>query len=57
MKNRNFNNLEKLVQDYLSRSYYKTAALMAHSCRGVAIVSGMDQEKQEQCFRFGQHLG
>lgn len=37
-KNRNFNDFYKLFTDYLVKSYYKTASLMAHSCRGVVIL-------------------
>lgn len=45
------------MSDYLIKSYYKTASLMAHSCRGVCILNGGDLNLQEKCFRIGQHLG
>lgn len=41
----------------MSKSYYKTASLMAHSCRGVALLHSCDPELQDRCFRIGQHLG
>ena len=39
------------------KSYYKTASLMAHSCRGVCLLNGGAFTTQEKCFRIGQHLG
>lgn len=49
--------MPQLMSDYLIKSYYKTASLMAHSCRGVCILNGGDLNLQEKCFRIGQHLG
>ena len=57
IKNRNFSNMDQLLSDYLIKSYYKTASLMAHSCRGVSLLNGKGLGEQEKCFRIGQHLG
>lgn len=56
-KNRDFRNMAQLLTDYMIKSYYKTASLMAHSCRGVCLLNEGTLETQEKCFRIGQHLG
>ncbi|CAM6104728.1 unnamed protein product [Calypogeia fissa] len=45
------------LQDYLDKSYYKTASLIAASTRGAAIFSGMGKSVCDQMYDYGLHLG
>jgi all-trans-nonaprenyl-diphosphate synthase len=45
------------LQQYSDKSYYKTATLIAASCKSAAVFSGVDQEVKEQMFEYGRHLG
>ncbi|KRX04052.1 Terpenoid synthase [Pseudocohnilembus persalinus] len=51
--------LNLLLESYMHKTYYKTAALMASSLRGVSILNGCDNSEvtQELCFKFGQNMG
>ncbi|XP_050691918.1 all trans-polyprenyl-diphosphate synthase PDSS1-like isoform X4 [Eriocheir sinensis] len=42
---------------YLKKTFLKTASLMAHSCKAVAIMSGADEELQEVAFQYGRNVG
>ncbi|KAF9590046.1 hypothetical protein IFM89_030358 [Coptis chinensis] len=48
---------EVTLEEYLMKSYYKTASLIAASTRGAAIFSGMDVSVCEQMYQFGKNLG
>ncbi|XP_010540134.1 PREDICTED: solanesyl diphosphate synthase 2, chloroplastic-like [Tarenaya hassleriana] len=45
------------LDDYLLKSYYKTASLVAASTKGAAIFSGVNSDVTEQMYRFGKNLG
>ncbi|MCO5595152.1 hypothetical protein L7F22_049190 [Adiantum nelumboides] len=45
------------LQDYLDKSYYKTASLVAASTRGAAIFSGVSAEVCDKMFGYGTNLG
>lgn len=45
------------LQKYSDKSYYKTATLIAASCKSAAVFSGVPQEVKEQMFEYGRHLG
>ncbi|CAD6332732.1 unnamed protein product [Miscanthus lutarioriparius] len=45
------------LDDYLLKSYYKTASLIAASTRSAAIFSGVDTTICEQMFEYGRNLG
>ncbi|XP_010552150.1 PREDICTED: solanesyl diphosphate synthase 2, chloroplastic-like isoform X2 [Tarenaya hassleriana] len=45
------------LEEYLLKSYYKTASLVAASLKGAAIFSRVDQDIIEQMFQFGKNLG
>jgi len=45
------------LDDYLLKSYYKTASLIAASTRSAAIFSGMDTTICEQMYEYGRNLG
>lgn len=45
------------IEQYLDKSYYKTATLIASSCRASAIFSGVDANVKHAMFEYGRHLG
>ena len=45
------------VDYYMTKSFYKTASLMANSCRSVAVLQGYDEEVQDIAFEYGKHAG
>jgi all-trans-nonaprenyl-diphosphate synthase len=46
-----------LLQAYLDKSFYKTASLIAASCRSAAVFSDCTPEVKEAMFAYGKHLG
>lgn len=47
---------ERLVQ-YLRKNFYKTASLMANSCKSAAILGSYDDSVVAAAYRYGKHLG
>ena len=45
------------LEDYLEKSFYKTASLMAGSAKAAGVLSGVGQVQAEQLFNFGKHFG
>ncbi|CAD5312946.1 unnamed protein product [Arabidopsis thaliana] len=45
------------LDDYMLKSYYKTASLVAASTKGAAIFSKVKSEVAEQMYQFGKNLG
>ncbi|XP_059661382.1 solanesyl diphosphate synthase 1, chloroplastic-like isoform X2 [Cornus florida] len=45
------------LEEYLIKSYYKTASLIAASTKGAAIFSGVDSSVSEQMYQYGKNLG
>lgn len=45
------------LEEYLIKSYYKTASLIAASTKGASIFSGVDSDVSEQMYQFGKNLG
>ena len=45
------------VSDYIEKSFYKTASLIAASCKGAAMISGVSIDIQNQAYSYGKHLG
>merc|ERR1719150_1287953 len=53
-------NSENLMQSYLTKTYYKTASLMANSCLAVAVMGdhgSVDGNKQRIAFEYGKNAG
>ena len=44
-------------QAYLDKSFYKTASLIAASCRSSAIFSGVGEDVKSAMYEYGRHLG
>merc|ERR1719223_2041464 len=47
---------ERMVQ-YLRKNFYKTASLMANSCKSAAILGGYNDDVVAAAYRYGKHLG
>nr|YP_009732114.1 prenyl transferase [Gracilaria edulis]QHS70482.1 prenyl transferase [Gracilaria edulis]UAD85609.1 prenyl transferase [Gracilaria edulis] len=45
------------MDNYIEKSFYKTASLIASSCKAAAILSGTSSMIQEQLYIYGKHLG
>ena len=45
------------LEKYLDKSFYKTASLIAASCRGAAVFSECDEEVKAAMYEYGRHLG
>lgn len=45
------------IPDYMDKSFYKTATLIAASCKGAAVFSDSPIEIKNSMFEFGRHLG
>lgn len=45
------------LDEYLIKSYYKTASLIAASTKGAAIFSGVDNNVAEKMYDYGKNLG
>ena len=48
--------LENLLVSYCHKTYFKTASLIAHGCKGIGMY-GTQEIQPEKCFKFGKHLG
>ncbi|GLI66167.1 hypothetical protein VaNZ11_009930 [Volvox africanus] len=45
------------LEQYLEKSFYKTASLIAASCRSAAVFSDSPVEVKEAMYNYGKHLG
>nr|YP_009392906.1 prenyl transferase [Caloglossa intermedia]ARW61468.1 prenyl transferase [Caloglossa intermedia] len=45
------------IEDYIEKSFYKTATLIACSCKATAILSKCDQHTQKDLYLYGKHIG
>nr|UEQ11889.1 prenyl transferase [Kumanoa mahlacensis] len=45
------------MNQYIEKSFYKTASLIAASCKGAAILSQTILKQQNDCYLYGKHLG
>lgn len=45
------------IDAYLEKSYYKTASLIANSCKAAGVLSEVSQEMAMQLYNYGRHLG
>ncbi|CAL5336166.1 unnamed protein product [Camellia sinensis] len=45
------------LEEYLIKSYYKTASLIAASTKGASVFSGVDSDINEQMYQYGKNLG
>lgn len=45
------------IEDYIEKSFYKTATLIACSCKATAMLSNLNKHKQNDFYLYGKHLG
>nr|QCI07136.1 Prenyl transferase [Hypnea pannosa] len=45
------------IDDYIEKSFYKTASLIAASCKGAAMLNNCNENIQNQFYLYGKHLG
>ncbi|MBD2092071.1 solanesyl diphosphate synthase [Microcoleus sp. FACHB-1515] len=45
------------IEDYLEKSYYKTASLMANSAKAAGLLSNATPEMAANLFGYGRHIG
>lgn len=45
------------IEAYLEKSFFKTASLIAASCRSAAVFSECDEDTKAAMFAYGKHLG
>ncbi|MBW4612068.1 MAG: solanesyl diphosphate synthase [Desmonostoc vinosum HA7617-LM4] len=45
------------IEDYLEKSYYKTASLIANSSKAAALLSEVSQETADHLYNYGRHFG
>jgi all-trans-nonaprenyl-diphosphate synthase len=50
-------NLDMSMEQYLDKSFYKTASLIAAACRSAAVLSDVDDQVKEAMYAYGKHLG
>lgn len=48
---------EARYQNYLRKTYLKTASLLARSCLSVSVLANCSEEVQDIAFKYGKHLG
>lgn len=54
---RDGNALESAFAMYMRKTYYKTASLMANSCKAAALLAGHSPAVCEAAFLYGKHVG
>jgi len=54
-----FEAVDYSLEDYLAKSFYKTASLLAAACQAAAVLSGVAPDSKEAiaCYRFGAYIG
>lgn len=56
-----FEAVDYSLEDYLAKSFYKTASLLAAACHAAALLSrpqsSPDGEECQNCYRFGAYIG
>jgi len=48
---------QERFEHYLTKSFNKTASLMAHSCQANALLAGVDQQLVRDAFLYGRNIG
>lgn len=49
--------MEERLVHYLQKNFYKTASLMANSCKSAAILGNYNDDMVEGAYKYGKHLG
>lgn len=46
-----------IFETYMAKTFFKTASLMANSCRAVTMLAGHSQASADAAYAYGEHLG
>lgn len=50
-------NTEISLEDYIQKSYYKTASLVANSAKAAGVLSGVSEHTADHLYEYGRNLG
>nr|YP_009774069.1 prenyl transferase [Caulacanthus okamurae]QIZ74686.1 prenyl transferase [Caulacanthus okamurae] len=50
-------NVKISIDDYIEKSFYKTASLIAASCKGAVMLNCKSKKTQNNFYQYGKHLG
>ena len=56
-RNSDDDSMEERLVHYLRKNFYKTASLMANSCKSAAILGNYNDDVIEGAYKYGKHLG
>nr|YP_009243844.1 prenyl transferase [Sporolithon durum]AMK96086.1 prenyl transferase [Sporolithon durum] len=45
------------IEDYVEKSFYKTASLIAASCKAAVMINHVDENTQRIFYNYGKHIG
>nr|ARW60216.1 prenyl transferase [Laurencieae sp.] len=45
------------IEDYIEKSFYKTASLIANSCKAITMLNSHNSKTQSDFYLYGKHLG
>nr|YP_010336193.1 prenyl transferase [Chroodactylon ornatum]UNJ14599.1 prenyl transferase [Chroodactylon ornatum] len=50
-------NLQFSMEEYISKSFYKTGSLIAASCQGAALLNSVDKNIANEFYMYGRYMG
>jgi hexaprenyl-diphosphate synthase len=56
-RQRHYHNPEGLFETYMAKTFFKTASLMANSCRAVTMLAGHGRSAADAAYLYGENLG
>lgn len=56
-RQRHYHQPEGLFESYMAKTFFKTASLMANSCRAVTMLAGHGRDVADAAYAYGEHLG
>jgi geranylgeranyl pyrophosphate synthase len=48
---------DERFRQYLSKTFHKTASLIAYSCKAAAVVAGAEGHMAEEAYEYGRSIG
>jgi hexaprenyl-diphosphate synthase len=56
-RQRHYHEPTGLFESYIAKTFFKTASLMANSCRAVTMLAGHSQDVADAAYSYGEHVG
>lgn len=56
-KHRQYHQPEGRFESYMAKTFFKTASLIANSCRAVTLLAGHEDRIADAAYTYGEHLG